>query len=113
MPSPAYELFEEAMRCRKQILCVYDGYPRELCPIILGRTDGQEVALTYQFAGGGSKRLPPAGQWKCLYLSKVRDVQLRDGPWHAGDRHMQRQSCVELVDLDVNPDSPYDPHRRC
>ena len=113
MPSPTYELFEKAMRCRKQILCMYDGYPRELCPIILGRTDGQEVALTYQFAGRGSKRLPPGGQWKCLYLSKVSDVQLRDGPWHAGDRHMQRQSCVELVDLDVNPDSPYDPLRRC
>jgi hypothetical protein len=79
MPSPAYELFEEAMRRRKQILCMYDGYPRELCPIILGRTDGQEVALTYQFAGRGSKRLPPGGQWKCLYLSKVSDVQLRDG----------------------------------
>jgi hypothetical protein len=112
VPSPTYALFEEAMRHRRQILCRYDGHRRELCPIILGHTDGQEVALTYQFAGSGSKPLPPGGQWKCLRLSKVSDVQLRDGPWHAGDKHMQRQRCVAVVDLDVNPDSPYHPQRR-
>jgi hypothetical protein len=36
MASPAYELFEQAMRERKQIVCLYGGYQRELCPIILG-----------------------------------------------------------------------------
>jgi hypothetical protein len=110
--SPTYRMFEDAMRRRKQILCMYDGYPRELCPVILGHTDGHEVALTYQFAGQGSKPLPRGGQWKCLRLSKVSDTRLRDGPWHAGDQHMQRQSCVDIVDLDVNPDSPYNPQRR-
>jgi len=25
---------------------------------------------------------------------------------------MQPQSCVDIVDLDVNPDSPYNPQRR-
>ena len=105
-------MFEDAMRRRKQILCMYDGYPRELCPVILGHTDGQEVALTYQFAGQSSKPLPPGGQWKCFHLSKVSDIRLRDGPWHVGDQHMHRQSCVDIVDLDVNPDSPYNPKRR-
>jgi hypothetical protein len=50
---------------RKQVLCTYDGYPRELCPVILGHTNGQEVALTYQFAGRSKGGLPPGGQWKC------------------------------------------------
>lgn len=113
MTSPTYALFEQAIRQRKQILCKYDGYARELCPIILGHTDGQEIALAYQFAGRSSKPLPPGGQWKCLRLSKLSDVKLRDGTWHAGDSHMQRQTCVQTVDLDVNPDSPYDPKRRC
>ena len=113
VPSPTYELFEQAIRQRKQILCLYDGYARQLCPIILGHTHGQEIALAYQFAGRSSKRLPPGGQWKCLRLAKVSDAQLRDGLWHAGDRHMQRQTCVEIVDLDANPDSPYAPRRRC
>ena len=113
MPSPTYKLFERAIRQRKQIHCLYEGRPRELCPIILGHTGGQEIALTYQFAGEGSKPLPPGGQWKCLLLSKISDGRLRDGPWHAGDSHMQRQTCVEIVDLDVNPQSPYAPLRRC
>jgi hypothetical protein len=112
MPGAVYRLFAEAMAERKQILCTYDGHRRELCPIILGHSQGQEKALTFQFGGESSKGLPPGGEWKCLFLAKVSDVQLRDGPWRAGDRHQQRQTCVEIVDLDVNPASPYNPKRR-
>ena len=110
--SSAYKLFEEAMRTRKQILCTYNGRTRELCPIILGHSQGQEKALTYQFGGRSEKGLPAGGQWRCLWLSKVRNIRLRDGPWHAGDRHDRPQDCVEIVDLDVNPASPYNPTRR-
>ena len=35
-------MFGQAMASRKEILCLYYGYPRELCPIILGRSQGQE-----------------------------------------------------------------------
>ena len=112
MPNSTYELFAEAMVSGKQVLCFYDGFPRELCPIILGHTKGEEKALVYQFAGKSSKRLPPEGSWKCLFLAKVRNVQLRDGPLRAGSSHRRRQGCVEDVDLDVNPSSPYGPRRR-
>ena len=112
MPSRVYDLFNQAMRARKQILCRYDGYARELCPIILGHSQGQEKALTYQFAGQSRSGLPREGEWRCLWLDKVRDVQLRDGPWHAGKAHTQPQGCVEIVDVDVNPSSPYNPARR-
>ena len=100
------------MAARKQVLCTYESYPRELCPVILGHREGREVALVYQFAGGSRSGLPKGGQWKCLSLSKVRDLRLRDGPWRADSGHRRPQSCVEIVDLDVNPDSPYDPLRR-
>ena len=112
MPSLTYKLFAEAMAGRKQILCTYDGHPREFCPIILGHSQGQEKALIFQFGGGSSKGLPPGGQWRCLFLAKVGNVQLRDGAWRAGDSHTQPQGCVEIVDLDVNPESPYNPKRR-
>lgn len=36
MPSSNYRLFEQAMRTRKPIACMYEGHPRELCPIVLG-----------------------------------------------------------------------------
>jgi hypothetical protein len=112
MPSPIYRLFAQAMAEQRQILCLYDGYPRALCPIILGHSKGEEVALTFQFAGESNSGLPPQGAWKCLRLSKIGDAQLRDGPWHGGSRHTRPQVCVETVDLDVNPRSPYHSRRR-
>jgi hypothetical protein len=111
MASANYELFEEAMRGRKQVLCVYGGYLRELCPIILGHSQGQEKALTYQFGGQSKSGLPPGGEWRCLWLSKVSDVRLRDGQWFAGSSHTRPQGCVGVVDLDVNTSSPYRPKR--
>jgi len=101
MPSVNYDLFKQAMRMRKQIFCMYDGHPRELCPIILGHSQGQEKALTYQFGGQSKSGLPPHGEWRCLWLSKVSDVQLREGPWFVGSSHTRPQGCVEVVDLDV------------
>jgi hypothetical protein len=112
MPSSTYTLFMRAMADRRQILCSYDGHRREICPIALGHKGGKEVALAYQFAGGSTTRLPPGGAWRCLDLAKVSDIQLRDGPWHAGSSHQRPQSCVETVDLDVNPSSPYGRRRR-
>lgn len=111
VPSLIYDLFSRAMADRKQIFCIYDGYSRELCAHILGHTNGQEKALAYQFGGNSRRGLPPGGQWRCLWLSKVSDVQLRNGPWYAGSTHTQPQGCVETVDLDVNPSSPYHPKR--
>jgi len=112
MPSATYRLFERAMRDRRQVVCLYDGHRRELCPVILGHSQNEEKALTFQFGGGSKSGLPRGGQWRCLWLSKVRDVELRDGPWFAGASHSQPQGCVEVVDLDVNPASPYKPKRR-
>ena len=113
MASPTYALFERALTLRKPLSCVYEGYPRELCPIILGHSGaGEEKALTYQFAGKSRSGLPPGGQWRCLSLRKVSDAQLRDGPWRTGSSHSQPQGCVDIVDLDANPASPYRPKRR-
>ncbi|HEU0058885.1 MAG TPA: hypothetical protein VFR19_03325, partial [Hyphomicrobiaceae bacterium] len=60
---------------------IYDGHPRELCPIILGHSHGREKALTYQVGGKSKSGLSRAGEWRCLFLSKVAKAQLRDGPW--------------------------------
>jgi hypothetical protein len=112
MSSPTYKLFEQTIRQRKQVVCLYRGYRRELCPIILGhKKAGEEAALTFQFAGESSS-LPRGGQWRCLLLSEVSIGELRDGRWHSGSGHRQPQSCVDIVDLDVNPESPYEPRRR-
>ncbi len=113
VPSATYELFRQAMAERRQLHCRFDGLRRELCPIILGHTGGREVALAFQF-GGDTSRGPihPPGDWRCLDLSRVTEIELRDGAWHAGGSHSSAQSCVRQVDFDVNPLSPYNPARR-
>jgi hypothetical protein len=110
--SRTYDLFAEAIRTRRQILCIYGGYARELCPHILGHSGGQEVTLAFQFGGSSRSGLPRGGEWRCLLLDKVSDAHLRDGPWHTGGLHSRPQFCVDVVDLDVNPESPYAPRRR-
>jgi hypothetical protein len=100
------------MRAHKQIICMYGGYAREICPVILGHSEGQEKALTYQFAGQSRSGLPQGGEWRCLFLVKVTKARLRDGPWSVGSSHSQPQGCVQIVDIDVNQKSPYRPKRR-
>jgi hypothetical protein len=97
-----YALFREAILREKQVVCRYGGFHRELCPVIIGHSDGAEKVLAYQFAGGSSTGLPPGGEWRCLVLSGVRDPVLRDGPWHEGTSHAGEQTCVKDVDLDIN-----------
>jgi hypothetical protein len=100
------------MQERKRILCIYEGFARAVCPIILGHTNGQERVLAYQFDGGSRGGLPPGGQWKCLDSATMSHVELSSGPWHTGRQHGEAQHCVDEVDIDINPDSPYAPKRQ-
>lgn len=104
MSSAAYSLIRSALLAQQQVVCSYDGLPRELCPVIIGHdADGNEALLAWQFAGETSGRpLPPGGAWKCLKLAKVRHAIARDGPWREGASHETTQRCVASVDLDIN-----------
>jgi hypothetical protein len=101
-PSAVYLIFREAILEGKQVTCRYQGYYRELCPVIIGHTRGQERVLAFQFGGESASRLPSSGEWKCLDLSKVEDAKIRDGAWREGTRHTRTQACVRHVDLDLN-----------
>jgi hypothetical protein len=102
MATANYGLFRKAILSEKQVTCTYDGYRRELCPHIIGHTDGEEKVLAFQFAGESKSGLPRRGEWRCLYLARVRDARMRKGPWFAGSRHRVAQRCVEDIDLDIN-----------
>jgi hypothetical protein len=95
------------MAGRHQIVCEYDGLRREICPVILGHSGEEEKALVFQFAGETSNGpIRPPGEWKCLRLAGVGKAEMREGPWHTGERHSAAQACVKQVDFDVNPNSP-------
>ncbi|MGD9737774.1 MAG: hypothetical protein AB7O56_12705 [Bauldia sp.] len=111
MTSETYQLFAEAMRRGRLVACRYDGHDRVLAPVILGHTDGEEKALTFQVGGTSGSSLAH-NRWRCVFLGKVSAAVLRDGEWRTGDRHSAPQGCVKDVDLDINPLSPYAPRRR-
>jgi len=100
MPSRTYTLFRNAILAKQQVICVYEGRPRELCPHVIG-TDksGEEAVLAWQFAGKSSGPLP---QWRCLKLANVEDARTHDGRWHEGSSHRTTQTCVKNIDLDIN-----------
>lgn len=101
-----YELFRQAIRHKLQLVCVYNGLEREVCPHVLGTgRDGQHKALTYQFAGRSTKELPRGGAWKCLNLSRVRNPQLRQGPWHSSLNFVNQQTCVQVIDEKVDEEA--------
>ncbi|MGY3527597.1 hypothetical protein [Bradyrhizobium sp. USDA 4452] len=100
MPRKAYAHFREAILTEQQVVCIYDGRPRELCPHIIGHNEsGEEVVLAWQFAGESSGRLP---QWRCLRLANVGEISLRQERWHEGSSHRTEQTCVSAIDLDIN-----------
>ena len=102
MPSRTYTVFRNAILGEQQVVCSYEGRPRELCPHIIGTNKaGEDVVLAWQFAGESSGPLP---QWRCLKLANVRNARARDGRWQAGGSHKTTQKCVVDIDLDINVD---------
>lgn len=102
MPSAAYTVFRNAILAEQQVTCIYEGRHRELCPHIIGTNkNGEEVVLAWQFGGESSGKLP---QWRCLRLAKVSGASARSGRWHEGGSHRSEQTCVSVIDLDINID---------
>jgi hypothetical protein len=100
MPSTTYALFRNAILNEQQVVCLYDGRVRELCPHIIGTNRrGEEVVLAWQFAGESSGTLP---QWRCLKLANISKARPRDGRWHDGGSHQTTQTSVSVIDLDIN-----------
>jgi len=108
--SDVFWLVHRAILERLPIVCVYQSYDRELCPIILGHKAGKERLLAFQSGGHGS-RGPVRGEWKCFTLEEMKNARTREGRWHTGDHHRAPQSCVDDVFIDVNTDVPNQPGR--
>lgn len=117
-----YQIVRNAILNKQQIVAVYHGYPREMCPHVVGikrgkpatmgkrgrpgrpATDDEAHALLYQFAGGSQSGLQPAGSpanWRCVKISELQNVAARPGPWHTAPNHSRPQTCVDQIDVEV------------
>ena len=99
-----YQMIRQAIVEKKQVIATYHGHPREMCPHVIGWKGGRAQALFYQFAGTSSSGLGPdgsPGNWRCLFLDELSNVQVRDGAWHSAPNHSRPQTCVDNIDVEV------------
>jgi predicted nucleic acid-binding protein len=110
--SETFRMLHQAILRRQQVLCVYNGQRREVCPYILGHKNAVEVLLVFQFAGRSNRGLPVKGEWRCFQVAQMQHVETRGGSWHGDAAHRKTQRCVDDVFIDVNTDVPNQPGRR-
>lgn len=97
-----YEMVRQAIVDKAQVIATYQGHVRHMCPHVIGRAaKGNRQALFFQFAGGSTTGLPPGGQWRCIPIDGLKNVSVREGPWHTASDHTRPQTCVEAIDVEV------------
>jgi hypothetical protein len=105
MTSQTYEIIKSAIKKRQQVLATYQGKHREMCPHALGTKKGVEQALFFQFGGeSGSKgriTSDTKDNWRCIKLSDLSNVSVREGQWHTFDNHSMTSTCIDIIDVQV------------
>lgn len=102
MRDDTYDHIRQAIINKMQVLCDFGGLPREVCPHVIGTKNGRAQVLVYQFGGRSSSGLPPEGEWRCMPVERISNVQLREGKWYTGHRHTEPQTCVDEIDVEVD-----------
>jgi hypothetical protein len=98
----AYALIRQAILAKKIIRAIYQKKVRVMCPHVLGKKNGRERALFYQFAGASSQSLGPVGDsknWRCLFVDQLSNVSIEDGDWHSAPNDSRPQECVDQIDV--------------
>ncbi len=98
-----YTLLEHAILHREQVIATYDGQIREFCPHALGTKGDTRHVLAYQFGGKSTHGLPPQGEWRCFALDRLENVTTRPGEWHTAPNLFNPQSCLDVIDIVVQP----------
>lgn len=99
--SPIYSQIRSEMLAGKPVAITYQGYRREVCAHVIGMKNGREQVLTFQYAGGSSRGLPPGGQWRCIPVGGIGSVEMLDAEWRTGASHNQAQTCVDQIDVEL------------
>lgn len=92
-----YDTILSSMELGKPVRVVHNGHERFMCAHVLGRTNGYQQALFYQYDGYTSKGPLVTPEWRCLKLYDISSVEIIDGPWHTGNNHSQPQTCVKQI----------------
>jgi hypothetical protein len=104
-----YDLLKQAISDRLQVIARYDGGLRAFSPHALGAKRGERHVLVYQFGGASHGGLPAGGEWRCLRVDRLHDLSLQPGEWHTAPNVFNPQSCLDEIDVVVQPAPPRTP----
>ena len=99
-----YEIVQKAILKKHQVIAIHKGYHRKMCPHMIGRKDGDERALFYQFGGRSTQRIDPDGSprnWRCIRLAELSNIVIRPGRWHTAPNPSQYKGWVGEIDAQV------------
>jgi hypothetical protein len=102
----AYQTLAEAIATKQQVVARYHGQERIFSPHALGTKRGATHVLVYQYAGGSQTSIPSEGEWRCLDVTKLRDIQLRPGAWRTAPNVFNPQTCLDEIDVLAEPLPP-------
>ena len=105
MSSNAYDVVRNAIANKHIIVATYQDHVREMCPHVIGRKNGREQALFYQFGGTSSSGpiIPDAlKNWRCIPIDGLSNVSSKPGEWCTAANHSRPQTCVDEIDLEVD-----------
>ena len=98
-----YMMIKKAIQEKRSMYCSYNGYDRKVSPHVLGKTNGKEQALFYQFDGESERGLRGDGtDWKCFHVDKIEDARIIEDEFQTGTTKTDRRSsCVKDIDIEV------------
>jgi hypothetical protein len=102
----AYTILVEAISTKQQVVARYHGEERIFSPHALGTKRGVSHVLVYQFAGGSHSGLPSGGEWRCLHLDELSEIRLEPGAWRTAPNVFNPQTCLDEVEVVVDPLPP-------
>jgi hypothetical protein len=102
----AYQILAEAIANKQQVVARYHDEERVFSPHALGTKRGIAHVLVYQYAGGSQSGLPPGGEWRCLDVDALQDIQLQPGAWRTAPNVFNPQTCLDEVDIVADPLPP-------
>ena len=67
-----------------------------------GWKNGRQHVLFFQFGEQAAEGLLPGGEWRCMDVSTLLDVQIVVGDWQSEYCNDSRpQTCIDLIEAEV------------
>lgn len=98
-----YDVLASAIEERRPLVGLYDGRRREFCPHAIGTKRGEPHVLVYQTGGESKSGLPEGGEWRCLRVDELDEVEDGAGPWQTSANLFNPQSCLDEIDEVAQP----------